>query len=252
MLVLHIVLYVLLGTALTFAIIELGLSAYVASAFTGTSEAYTWDPYRGYVYTTVHQSAPGILIFIIFTACWTILLCGAALGLPWHYARKGAVTSKLNTILGVTFIVLYFVTFVFWLASFADIEADLGGGVSWSDYLNAVIAFAVLLWLIFMALFILAILAVCGVLVSDWAGYQSMKKRAVDPEQPEVSTVPAAPANEVPIGTAPVPVAASELSSRDAEALHNQPPTSHTQSPASLSGITSAELSGDSVVHTEK
>jgi hypothetical protein len=66
--------------------------------------------------------------------------------LPWFYARKGAVTSKLNGILGVTFIVLYFVTFVFWLACFADIEAELGGGVSWSDYLNAVIAFGVLLW----------------------------------------------------------------------------------------------------------
>jgi hypothetical protein len=105
--------------------------------------------------------------------------------------------------------------------------------------------------LLFLALFILAILAVCGVLVGDWAGYQSMKKGAVDPEQPETSTVPP-PANEVPMGTAPAPVAVSELSSRDAEALHNQPPTSQTYSSSSPSGITSAELSGDSAVFSEK
>ncbi|CEJ54987.1 hypothetical protein PMG11_01271 [Penicillium brasilianum] len=200
MLALHIVLYVLLGTALVFAIVELGLTAYVASIWTGDRETYTWDPYQGYVYTTVHYSAPGILVFIIFSAVWTILVSAAALILPWFYTRKGAVTRKLNTFLGVSFIVVYFVTFVFWLACFADIEADLGGATSYSDYLNAVIAFAILLWLIFLALFIVAILAVSGVLFSDWAGYQSMKKRAVDPEQPQTSTV-LPPAHDVPIAT---------------------------------------------------
>lgn len=105
--------------------------------------------------------------------------------------------------------------------------------------------------LIFLALFILAILAVCGVLFSDWAGYQSMKKGAVDPEQPQTSTVPL-PTNDLPMGTAPAPVAASELSSRDAEALHNQPPTSQTYSSSSPSGIASAELSADSAVYHEK
>lgn len=191
MLALHIVFYVLLGLCLAFAIVELGLSAYVTSIWSGDRETYTWNPYEGYVYTTVHVSAPGILIFIVFSACWTILVSAAALVLPWFYSRKGAVTRNLNTILGVSFIVLYFITSVFWLACFADIEADLGGGTSYNDYLNAVIAFAVLLWLFFLALFILAILAVCGVLISDWAGYQSMKKGAVDPEQPQTSTIPA-------------------------------------------------------------
>jgi hypothetical protein len=146
MLALHIALYVLLGTCLAFAIVELGLSAYVASIWSGDRETYTWNPYEGYVYTTVHVSAPGILIFIVFSACWTILVSAAALVLPWFYTRKGAVTGKLNTILGVSFIVVYFITSVFWLACFADIEAQLGGGTSYSDYLNAVIAFAVLLW----------------------------------------------------------------------------------------------------------
>lgn len=146
MLALHIALYVLLGTCLAFAIVELGLSAYVASIWSGDRETYTWNPYEGYVYTTVHVSAPGILIFIVFSACWTILVSAAALVLPWFYTRKGAVTGKLNTILGVFSIVVYFITSVFWLACFADIEAQLGGGTSYSDYLNAVIAFAVLLW----------------------------------------------------------------------------------------------------------
>ena len=82
MLALHIVLYVLLGTCLAFAIVELGLTAYVASIWTGDRETYTWNAYEGYVYTTVHYSAPGILIFIIFTACWTVLVSAAALVLP--------------------------------------------------------------------------------------------------------------------------------------------------------------------------
>lgn len=41
----------------------------------------------------------------------------------------------------------------------------------------------------FLALGILAVLSVCGVLVSDWPGYQSMRKGAVE-EQPQGSMVP--------------------------------------------------------------
>lgn len=74
-----------------------------------------------------------------------------------------------------------------------------------------------------------------------------MKKGAADPEQPQTSTVPP-PAHDVPMSTAPAPVAASELSSRDAEAFHDQPPTSQTYSPSSPSGHASAELSGVSTV----
>ncbi|EPS31057.1 hypothetical protein PDE_06011 [Penicillium oxalicum 114-2] len=189
MIVLHIALYALLGTCLTFSVIELGLSGYVVSFFSGTDQEWTWDPDTGYNWTTVHSSAPGILDFFIFNAVWTILVSVAAAVLPWFYARKGGVSPKLNTILGISYIVAFFVTSIFWLACFADIAARLGGGISWSDYLNAMIAFAVLLWLMFLALGILAVLSVCGVLVSDWPGYQSMRKGAVE-EQPQGSMVP--------------------------------------------------------------
>ncbi|KAJ5175752.1 uncharacterized protein N7482_001629 [Penicillium canariense] len=249
MLALHIVLYVLLSSCLAFAIVELGLTAYVATFWGGDHREYYWDPYQGYVYKTVHTDTPGIVSFILFSAVWTILVSAAALVLPWFYTRKGVVSRTLNTILGVGFIIGYFVTSVFWLACFADIVSLLGGVTSSSDYLNAIIAFAVLLWLIFLALFILSILAVCGVLFSDWAGYQSMKKGAA-PAQPQTSTVPP-PDHEEPMGTAPAPVAASELSSCDAEALQNQPPTSQTFSPSSQLGIASAELSADNTVYHE-
>ncbi|KAJ5605286.1 hypothetical protein N7510_010440 [Penicillium lagena] len=231
MLALDIALYAILGTSLVFSIIELGLAAYVASAWTGAHQVSYYNPWEGgYSYENVNISAPPILDFLIFTAVWTMLVTGASLFLPWFFTRKGF-SSKLNTILGIVFTAVYFVTMVFWLAAFADITSYLGGGTSTSDYLNAVIAFAVLLWLLFMALFILIILTLCGVLASEWAGYQSLRKsRAAD-----------APAHDVPMST--TPVVASDLSTRDAEALHNQPQLHNASSP---SAGQSAEPSGES------
>lgn len=146
MLALHIALWALLGTCLAFSIIELGLTAYVATIWDGTREVPYWDPYQGYVYKSAHVDTPGIVDFLLFSACWSILASVAAIVLPWFYTRKGVVSAMLNTILGVTSSVVFFVTSVFWLACFADIESLLGGGTSYNDYLNAVIAFAVLLW----------------------------------------------------------------------------------------------------------
>ena len=146
MLVLHYILYALLGTGIAFAIIELGLSAYVAAIWGGTYEAAYWDPVLGYEYGQVHVSTPGILIFLVFASCWTILISAAALLLPWFYTRKASVRTSMNAILGVGLAAVYFATMVFWLACFADIATMLGGGTSLSSYLNAVIAFAVLLW----------------------------------------------------------------------------------------------------------
>lgn len=146
MLVLHIALYCLIGACLVFSIVELGLSAYVASVWSGTRSVGYYDLYQGYVYNNVHVSTPGILDFLIFSAVWSMLASAAALVLPWFYTRKGLVSATLNTVLGVTFAIVYFVTWVFWLACFADIESMLGGAISSNDYLNAVIAFAILLW----------------------------------------------------------------------------------------------------------
>lgn len=124
-----------------------------------------------------------------------------------------------------------------------------------------------------MALFILTILALCGVLFSDWLGYQSMRNTEAGDTPQEVREaglpahkvpahevpayevpayeVPAhqATAHEVPSSTVPAPPP-SELSSPDGdvEAMHSQT-ISSSQSISSPSGITSFELSGDSTFH---
>ncbi|RHZ43225.1 wax synthase family protein [Aspergillus thermomutatus] len=169
---------VLLGTAFVFAVIELGLGGHLASFYTGSRKVAVYDPAStwGYSYKTVSSSVPGILAFLLFTAVWTLLVCAAAALLPWFYRAKAAAGSRLNTILTGVLVGVYFVTMVFWLACFADIAAELGGW-SYSDYYNAVIAFAVLLWLLFLALFIVVILAVCGVLESDVPGYRVVTRK---------------------------------------------------------------------------
>lgn len=140
MLVLNIVLYSLLGTSFVFAIVELGLSAFVVSAFDNTTQEY--DTWGGYV--NVKVKAPAIVSFMVFASLWTMLITVAALVLPWFYTRKGSVTPKLNTILAASFVAVYFVTMVFWLASFADLATYLD--YTSNEYYNAMIAFAVLLW----------------------------------------------------------------------------------------------------------
>ncbi|KAJ5929872.1 hypothetical protein N7454_006822 [Penicillium verhagenii] len=238
---LHIALYTLLATSLVFAIVELGLSAYVDSFYGGTREEVYYNAYSGYGYEDVNVSTPPILAFLIFSSCWTILITVGAVLLSWFYTRKG-MSGKPSTILGIVFTVVYFATMVFWLACFADIASYLDGYTSHDDYLNAVIAFAVLLWLLFLALFILSVLALCGVLVSDWVGYRSMRNAQRD-SAPVISAP--GPAPEVPMSTNPV-APPSELSTRDAEPLNDQP-NNHSHSASSPSAIASVELNGDSI-----
>ncbi|KAJ5810719.1 uncharacterized protein N7503_002937 [Penicillium pulvis] len=238
MIALHIALYTILATSLVFAIIELGLCAYVTAYYGGTYQEYSYNASGGYSYQNVKVSTPSIVAFLMFSAVWTILITPGGGVLSWFYTRKG-VSEKISKILGIVFAVVYFVTMVFWLACFADIASYLDGFTSFNDYYNAVIAFAVLLWLLFLALFILSVLSLCGVLVSDWVGYQSMRK-----SQADKAGAPAADP-EVPMSTNPV-APPSELSTRDAEPLHDQP-NNQSLSPSSPSAIASAELSGDSV-----
>ncbi|KAJ5201368.1 uncharacterized protein N7498_006031 [Penicillium cinerascens] len=246
MLALHTALYALVGTCFLFSVVELGLCAYIASVWSGTRSVGYDDLFAGYVPKNVDVSTPGILTFLIFSACWSILVAVAALVLPWFYTSKGFVTAKLNAILGIVFAVVYFVTWVFWLACFADIASMLGGFTSYNNFLNAVIALAVLLWFLFLDLFILSILALCGVLVSDRAGYQSMRKTQVV-DAPETREAGPA-AQDMPASTVPAP-APSELSTREVEAMHNQP-VSRAHSTSSPSAIASVELSGDSAIHS--
>lgn len=146
MLALNIVLYVLLGTSLAFAIVELGLSAYVTSAYSGTQRISTGNAYSGYSWSNVKVKPPAIIVFLVFSSCWTVLVTVAALLVPWHYTRKGLVTARLNTILAATFVALYSITMVFWLACFADLATILNGVLGVNPYFDAIIAFGVLLW----------------------------------------------------------------------------------------------------------
>ncbi|KAJ5340081.1 hypothetical protein N7541_012043 [Penicillium brevicompactum] len=180
---LNIILYALLGTSFVLGVVELGLSAFVVSAFDNTTQEY--DTWGGYV--NVKVKAPAIVDFIVFSSLWTMLITVAALVVPWFYTRKGSVTPKLNTVLAASFVATYFVTMVFWLAAFADLATYLDY-VS-NDYYNAMIAFAVLLWLLFVALLVFTILAMCGVMASNWAGYQPVRKNK--------SNAPTEPVNDL-------------------------------------------------------
>lgn len=146
MLAVHIALYALLGACFIFSIVELGLCAYIASAWSDTRNVGSYTPYAGDVYKNIHIDTPGILIFLIFSACWSTLVAVVAAILPWFYTRKGFVTAKLNDVLGIVFAILYFVTWVLWLACFADIASMFDGFTSYNNYRDAVLAFAVLLW----------------------------------------------------------------------------------------------------------
>ncbi|KAK9857532.1 hypothetical protein MYU51_021065 [Penicillium brevicompactum] len=184
---LNIILYALLGTSFVLGVVELGLSAFVVSAFDNTTQEY--DTWGGYV--NVKVKAPAIVDFIVFSSLWTMLITVAALVVPWFYTRKGSVTPKLNTVLAASFVATYFVTMVFWLAAFADLATYLDY-VS-NDYYNAMIAFAVLLWLLFVALLVFTILAMCGVMASNWAGYQPVRKNK--------SNAPTEPVNDLSMST---------------------------------------------------
>lgn len=160
MFALHLALYILLGTAGVFAIVELGLSAYLVSQNTGSYENEYIDPVTGqWIVQTITLSVPPILSFTLFTCLWTLLATAAAFFLPWFYARKAGTTvngtapapaaspARINTWIASALIGIYFVTWVFWLAVFADIaNAVDANGLVLSSLGAALIAFAVLLW----------------------------------------------------------------------------------------------------------
>ncbi|KAF7595553.1 hypothetical protein BBP40_005588 [Aspergillus hancockii] len=187
--------FALLGTAFIFALIELGLSGHIVSAFGESRRVLQYDPNssRGYSYRTVKASVPAILAFLVFASVWTLLVSIAAAALPWVFRRKVHDKPNLNTLITFGLLGTYFVTMVFWLGGFADIAASLSLAAGQSDYLNAIIAFAVLLWLVFLALFIISILAICGVLKSDLPGYKAFQRQttssAVDPQGTQMETV---------------------------------------------------------------
>lgn len=136
---LHTALYALLGAAFVFAVIELGLTAYVESQYESYDSVY-------YSYgETIKISSPPIVGFLIFCSVWTMLVTGGALFSSWFFTRRGSIARSVSFIISIVHLLVYFMTMVFWLAGFADMAALLGGFYA-SDYANAIIAFAVLLW----------------------------------------------------------------------------------------------------------
>ena len=134
MLVVDIAILALLGTALVFSIIELGLSAYVVSL---TDRSYN------YGYGTYRTETPGEYAFLLFDSLWTLLVVGVLAALDFFGARRGGV-SRPYPWLGWATLALNFLTWVFWLAGFAALAAFFGGnprGVG-----GALLAFAVMLW----------------------------------------------------------------------------------------------------------
>ncbi|KAH1593355.1 hypothetical protein KXW31_003772 [Aspergillus fumigatus] len=146
----------LLGVAFVFAVIELGLGGHIASISTGSRKIPFYDPSSswGYSYKTIKYSVPGIVAFQIFTSVWTMLVSVAAFLLPWFLRVKAAPGTRLNTIITGALGGAYFVTMVFWLA------------------------------LLFVALFVIVVLAILGILECDAPGYAGMRKRAATQATP--------------------------------------------------------------------
>lgn len=141
MLTLSIILLSLLSAALTFSLVELGLMAYAVWGFTQPVDV---EYYCGFDVCdgTVKGSVPQFAAFLMFCAVWSTLASAAAIGTPlFLHSRNG---HHHNSWLAPGLIVLYFLTWVFWLAGFADL-ANLIGTYG-SPIENAVLAFGVLSW----------------------------------------------------------------------------------------------------------
>lgn len=141
----------LLGTASVFALIELGLSAYVVSL--GSVDTYSyWDPnyagdgYGAYQYGTSKASAPAEVDFLLFCSLWTLLIAPTLIVLPMIWKFKTEVAGRdVHTVFGPLTLAVNTITAIFWLAGFAAL-ANLYGGANAQGVAGALLAFAVMLW----------------------------------------------------------------------------------------------------------
>jgi len=176
MLPLTIATYSLLGTGLAFGLIELGLSAYAVSQTDKTYECYTDNGFEETI-GTCKETVPSVFIYYLFVSIWTLITTPFALAIPAIQSRNGGGSSS-NTWLAPVLIFRNFLTFVFWLAAFADLTNLTDGYLSYAGgVIQAMVAFGVLNWLIFMTLFILGILTAVDVLSHDLPGWQPMTSR---------------------------------------------------------------------------
>ncbi|KAI9741352.1 MAG: hypothetical protein M1834_003069 [Cirrosporium novae-zelandiae] len=124
-----------------FAIIILGLMAYVANVF---SHTYTY--YDDGFYGTVNSSPPSRVNFMLFNACWTILALVFLVFIPYIAAEA----AHKYAILAVDA-----VTMIFWFAGWialADLAGGLGGcGATVCNAIDAGAAFGAFIWVAFVA-----------------------------------------------------------------------------------------------------
>lgn len=143
MLVLSTVVLSLLSFGLASSIVELGLVAYGVWA---DDQSVTYEYYCGYDYSsvcteTIKGYVPDFLSLLMFTSVWSTLITAAAIGLPlWFHKRNG---QHHNNWLAPTLIVAYFLTWVFWVASFAYFAYLIGSG---TGIAAAILAFGIINW----------------------------------------------------------------------------------------------------------
>jgi len=170
---LDIILLILLPLSLAFAAVELGLSAYGVYSTSGTFESICDYGFFDVAPCEIKVKPPAIIIFLVFASVWTLLTVGAGFLLSLLIGKRNPVGA--NKWLAPILITVYAINMIFWLAGFADVVAKLGGEVNSTDIINAGVAFAALLWIVFTALLILTIIGVCDVLKSTFVGYMSLK-----------------------------------------------------------------------------
>ena len=146
MLVLDVALLVLLGVALVFSIIELGLSADEVSLDSHHYYTYYNNGY-GYGYGVQTGSPPGEISFLLFCSLWTMLVTVFLIGFGFFMRRRNNALASNNTNKWLTPLTLALtaVTMIFWLAGFAAL-AHLYNGADVTGIAAALLAFAVLLW----------------------------------------------------------------------------------------------------------
>lgn len=173
----------LLGFGLVSSIVELGLVAYHTWYF---GQTFDYQYYCGYDICDEYYkgTVPDVVSFLLFASVWSTLATAVAIGLPlWYHNRNG---HHHNKWLAPTLIVLFFLTWVFWLAGFAYLAYLIGSnGVGITA---ATLAFAIINWLLYMAIFILSFLAIFDVMQGEWPGFLVMKGRSRAEAAPATET----------------------------------------------------------------
>ncbi|CAA7261317.1 unnamed protein product [Cyclocybe aegerita] len=140
---------IVFGSIIVFSIIEMSISAWLTSQYTSLSPAPS-----GALRSRVH--------YILFLSVWTILFCGAFLGV--FLVRKGSVLVSV-----AAHFVFLALTWILWLAAAAAITQTIGGALNCSTQtvfvfcgqLNALEGFAWLIWV--MITFSLVLVLVRGI-----------------------------------------------------------------------------------------